>query len=64
MIVDISHEHQFSCTCCHGAICPLHDEGIRHCVVCDKSITDDDEIVDGRFEKTVFRCLSPKNNER
>ncbi len=36
-----NHEHQFSCTCCHGATCPLHDEGIRHCIICDKIITDD-----------------------
>lgn len=32
------HEHQFSCTCCHGAVCPLHDEGIKHCVICGKTV--------------------------
>lgn len=34
------HEHQFSCTCCHGGPCPQHDEGIKHCVICDKTIGD------------------------
>jgi hypothetical protein len=33
--------HEFSCTCCHGATCPTHDEGKLECRVYGKS---DDEL--------------------
>ncbi len=46
-----AHKHEFSCTCCYGATCALHDEGIKHCVICQQIITDD---LAGRAPEYLF----------